>query len=283
MKFKIFIALIFSILLIITGIMISAPLMTAQNFEKSLPENAISSNAKYCYKMGPAELGLNFSKNNKISSAGCDYNYTVGYVNITMQKDHALFYINIYNRTSPSGIVKLACSFHLDVNQSSILYKTFFPKNVKKGEFLNIFGYTAEDKGVRKIYRNVNEYGTTLYSCPQKITLMNVKGCPTGFSHNLSLSSGGNNASYINTPSHAFLNQICFTGNSTVIAQLFGNTGLINVTIMGIILMKAYTSLSTLNLRHYLYKYVPIVVILWILGIIYMVSVFIKVSKKSKR
>ena len=284
MKLKRFLILLMSILVIVSVALIFTPLLEAFSQNSSLVQGAVSPGATYSYEMDVIGGQINFYRDNSVSNLIGNSNFTNSYINVTMDNGYATFSVKLF---SDCGVDKtiLADSFVLKAGENSKLLESFFPSGLgKEGGFVNVFNNTGQYNGTSNVYSEINVgRGGTLYSTSQEVKLINVPQQPSGFLGNLSRTLGANSVYYIGTQSHSFLSHICFTGNSTVISQLFGSTSVSNVSLLYISLRNTNVAVETLNVSHYVTQYVTVVAIIWVFGVIYMVSIFRRASLKRRK
>ncbi|KAA8922407.1 hypothetical protein [Thermoplasma sp.] len=282
MKLKRFLILLTSVLAIVSIILLLSPLLEAYSLNSSLVDGAVCPGATYSYEMNA--LGpINFYRNNSVSNLLGNLGFTTSYINITMENGYAVFSVKLYGESSEENVT-LADSFILKAGDHSRLFESFFPSGLgMEGEFVNVFNNTGQYYGTVSSFSAVNVGTATLYSTSQMVKLINVPGQPSGYYENLSRNFDANTVYYIESPSHSFLSYIVFTGNSTVFSALLGSSAVSNVTLIYISLEKTDVAVETLNISHYVMNYIAVVVILWILSVVYMVSLYRRVSLKQRR
>jgi len=281
MKLKRFLILLTSVLAIVSVILLTLPLLEAYSLNSSLVGGAVSPGATYSYKMNA--VLINFYHNNSISHLLGNFSFTTGYINITMENGYATFSVKLYGQPAGENVT-LADSFVLKASDHSSLFESFFPSGlVEAGEFVNVFNNTGQYYGAASAFSSVNVGKGTLFSTSQMVKLINVPEQPSGYFENVSRELNANSVYYIESPSHSFLGHIVFTGNSTVISALLGSSSVSNVTLLYISLEKTDVAVETLNVMHYVMHYIAVVVILWILGVVYMISLYRRVSLKQRR
>ena len=113
--------------------------------------------------------------------------------------------------------------------------------------------------------------------------MIDVASQPTGYYGNLSKSLSANTAYYINTNSGAFLNYMMLSGNSSIVSTILGSSSISNVTLFYIALESTNSSVQSLNIPHYIVQYEVVVAVIWIVGSLYMVSLYRRVSKKGRK
>lgn len=282
MKLKRFLILLTSVLAIVSIILLFSPLLEAYSLNNSLVDGAVNPGATYSYEMGA--LGpIDFYHNNSVSNLIGNLGFTTSYVNITLENGYAKFSVKLYG-DGLGGNVTLADSFNLKASDQSRIFESFFPSGLgKAGEFVNVFNNTGQYYGTESVFSTVNVGEGTLYSTSQMVNLSNVPGQPSGYYENLSRTYDANSVYYIESPSHSFLSYIMFTGNSSVFSSLLGSSSVSNVTLLYISLERTDVAVETLNVTHYVMQYIAVVVILWILAVVYMISLYRRASLKQRR
>ncbi len=281
MKLRKILTIISLILILITVIALMEPWIEASALDGTLVKGPLENGATYSYKMyapGP----INFYKNSSLSEYLSDGNFVVGYINITINNNVASFNISLFGQNLPGQVV-LAKSFVLNENFSSDLCRSFFPTiSSFNGAFVKVFNLTAVNEGVAEKFSIINVPGGNIHTISHHINLINVPQQPTGDWEYVTSSWGANNAYYVQSTSGYFLSEITFSGNSTVIAKIFGSSYVSNVTLLYMILQKTNVAVEPLNTSYYLTRYTVVIVAVWILGIVYMISLYRRVSRKGR-
>lgn len=282
MKLRRFLTLFTAVLAVISVTVIFAPLLEAYSLNSSLVEGAVNPRATYSYEMdafGP----INFYHNNSASNLMGNLGFTTSYINITMENGYATFSVKLYGKPAGDTQVHLADSFVLKAGDQSRLFESFFPSGIgEAGVFVNVFNNTGQYNGTANAFSAVNVGRGTLYSTSQMVKLINVPEQPSGYFERLSCTLDANSVYYIESPSHSFLIHILFTGNSTVISTLFGSSSVSNVTLLYISLERTNVAVETLNVLDYVAQYITVVPIMWILGVVYMISLYRKASWRRR-
>jgi len=281
MKLRTILIIISLILVLITVIALMGPWVEASALDNTLVKGPLENGATYSYKMyasGP----INFYKNNSLSEYLGNLNFVVGYINITINNNVASFNISLFGQNQPGQVV-LAKSFVLNENYSSDLCHSFFLTiSSFNGAFIKVFNVTGVNEGISKNFSVINVPGGNIYSISHFVNLINVPQQPKGYWGNLSRESDANTAYYVQSTSGYFLSEITFSGNSTVIAKIFGSSYVSNVTLLSLILQKTNVAVEPLNASYYLTRYIFVIVAVWILGIVYMISLYRRVSRKGR-
>lgn len=283
MKLRKVMKLVVIALVVISVLILFAPLISAFSVNQSLLDGVTERGTQFDYTMdalGP----VNFSRQNSVSTAISNLGMTHSYVNVSSESGGAIFSISIYGQPPGNTGVILAKSFEMYEPYGSQIYQSFFPSDLSNnGEFYHAFNVVGEVTGTTTQYATINVGKGSLYSISQKATLIGVPSQPTGYYGQLSRQMNANTAYYVNTPSNAFLSYLLFSGNSTVISCLLGSSSVTNVSLFYLHLTTENSALSALNLPHYIVQYAVIVVIVWIIGVIYLVSLYRAVSRRGKR
>ncbi|MCL4330358.1 MAG: hypothetical protein M1533_05110 [Candidatus Thermoplasmatota archaeon] len=283
MKLKKFILLVIIVLVVLSAVALFAPVIGAYSVNGSLVKGATAQGGRFQYTMdsvGP----ICFLHQNGVSREISNLGMTTSYVNISMESGEAVFSISIYGQPPGSSSVNLAKSFKLYASSSSEIYQSFFPPDFSgAGQFYHAFNVIGEDTGITTDHGIINVGKASLYSVSQKTVLLSVPCQPTGYYGQLSQQMASNTVYYLNTPSNAFLSYLLFSGNSTVVSLLLGSSSVTNVSLFYLQLVTENSALSSLNLQHYIIQYAIIAVIIWVVGVIYLVSVYRVVSRKGKR
>ncbi|MCL4453210.1 hypothetical protein [Ferroplasma sp.] len=66
------------------------------------------------------------------------------------------------------------------------------------------------------------------------------------------------------------LNSISIPGNSTISAVVLGNIG-IKTSFFELNMVKTNVRITSINYSHYIEKYIPIIALIWLIGIGYLV------------
>ncbi|GEM_PF-5434483 len=284
-----FITVILVVLLILSAILLFVPVLKAESLNNSLVEGSLNSGATYSYIIESTGGTINFYKENALSKKLSNMNFIDGYINVTVESEKVIFNIRLYyQNVSTSLKVKLAKSFNLVESKTSEITRSFFPNNSmgRNTIFIDVFNLTAKytGKSTYWYFSSVSNGRYSLNSISEKFDLINVPQEPKGFFKNVTKQSGGNYLYYINSRSGgAFLSYLFMSGNSSVIAALFDNSSVSNVTLFSIKLQKTNVGVDTLNLSYYLDRYLAIVPLLWIIGVVYMVSIYRRISRKGRR
>ena len=77
-------------------------------------------------------------------------------------------------------------------------------------------------------------------------------------------------ARYIQSDNYALLNSISIPGNSTISAVVLGNIG-IKTSFFELNMVKTNVRITSINYSHYIEKYIPIIALIWLIGIGYLV------------
>ena len=230
--------------------------------------------------MGP----INFYRNNTMSNDIGNLGFVTSYLNVTVGNGQSVFSFRIYGQPVGTVQVLLARSFSVNVSSSSGLYTSFFPAAFDNaGQFVRVFNETAQNTGASGAYSSINVGKGILYSYSEKIKMIDVPSQPTGYYGNLSKSLSANTAYYINTNSGAFLNYMMLSGNSSIVSTILGSSSISNVTLFYIALESTNSSVQSLNIPHYIVQYEVVVAVIWIVGSLYMVSLYRRVSKKGRK
>ncbi len=281
LKLKTFIIIVLVVLTVLSAFVLFAPVIQAYDVNGSLVRGATHEGAQFQYEMdalGP----ICFSHKNPIIHGISNCEMTISYVNVTLGAGSATFSVSLYGQ--PNSSVALIKSFKFSASSSSQIYQSFFPPDLTgNGEFYHVFNAVAEDKETTTVYSTINVGTGSLYSFSQEVILLNVAGQPTGFWGQVSKEMDANIAYYVDTPSNAFLSDLCFSGNSTAISQLLGSSSVTNVTLFSLQLTKEDSALSSLNLQHYITQYLSIAIIIWVVGVMYIVSVYRGMKRKGRR
>lgn len=249
----------------------------------SLMNGAQESGASFEYEMN-AMGPINFYRNNTMSNDIGNLGFVTSYLNVTAGNGQSVFSFRIYGQPVGTVQVLLARSFSVNVSSSSGLYTSFFPAAFDHaGQFVRVFNETAQNTGASGAYSSINVGKGILYSYSEKIKMIDVPSQPTGYYGNLSKSLSANTAYYINTNSGAFLNYMMLSGNSSIVSTILGSSSISNVTLFYIALESTNSSVQSLNIPHYIVQYEVVVAVIWIVGSLYMVSLYRRVSKKGRK
>ena len=182
---------------------------------------------------------VNFYRSNSVSQNITNLGLTTSFINISMKNNMAFFSVKLYGEPPGDNNIHLAKSFVLNVSEHSKLFQSFFPSStMAPGTSTNVFNVTGVYSGtVNNAYSKVDVGPGVLYSTSQKVTMINVPSQPSGFYENLSVMFGANSAYYINSPSGMFLSYVLFSGNSSIVSALFGDSSVSNVSLLLISLM----------------------------------------------
>ena len=283
MKLRKFLILFITVLAIISAFALFTPLLEAYSMNDSLMNGAQESGASFEYEMN-AMGPINFYRNNTMSNDIGNLGFVTSYLNVTVGNGQSVFSFRIYGQPVGTVQVLLARSFSVNVSSSSGLYTSFFPAAFDNaGQFVRVFNETAQNTGASGAYSSINVGKGILYSYSEKIKMIDVPSQPTGYYGNLSKSLSANTAYYINTNSGAFLNYMMLSGNSSIVSTILGSSSISNVTLFYIALESTNSSVQSLNIPHYIVQYEVVVAVIWIVGSLYMVSLYRRVSKKGRK
>lgn len=283
MKLRKFLILFITVLAIISAFALFTPLLEAYSMNDSLMNVAQENGVSFEYEMN-AMGPINFYRNNTMSNDIGNLGFVTSYLNVTVGNGQSVFSFRIYGQPVGTVQVLLARSFSVNVSSSSGLYTSFFPAAFDNaGQFVRVFNETAQNTGASGAYSSINVGKGILYSYSEKIKMIDVPSQPTGYYGNLSKSLSANTAYYINTNSGAFLNYMMLSGNSSIVSTILGSSSISNVTLFYIALESTNSSVQSLNIPHYIVQYEVVVAVIWIVGSLYMVSLYRRVSKKGRK
>ena len=283
MILKRFLIMFIIVLAIISASVLFTPLLEAYSLNDSLINGAQEGGASFEYEMN-AMGPVNFYHSNTISNDIGDLGLVTSYLNVTAGNGLAVFSIRIYGQPLGTTAQILAKSFSINVGSSSSLYKSFFPAAFDHaGQFVSVFNETAQNTGTSSAYSAINVGKGILYSYSEKINMISVPSQPTGYFGNLSQAYSANTAYYINTNSGAFLNYMMLSGNSSIVSNIFGSSSVSNVTLFYITLESTNSSVQSLNISHYVAQYAVVVGVIWIVGSLYIISLYRRVSKRRRK
>ncbi|OWP56721.1 MAG: hypothetical protein B2I17_04535 [Thermoplasmatales archaeon B_DKE] len=282
MKLRSFLAMFIVVLAIISAFALFTPLLQAYNMNHSLLNGTQANGTTFEYEIG-AMGPVNFYHNNTISNDIGNLGLATSYLNITITNGHAFFSVKIYGQPTDSQVL-LAKSYSTNVSSSSKLYDSFFPGALDhNGQFVNVFSETAQFTGASNAYSSINVSKGILYSYSEKVNMINVPLQPTGYYGNLSKILSANSAYYINTNSGAFLNHLLLSGNSSIISTILGSSSVSSVTLFYITLQSTNSSVLSLNVSHYIVQYAAIVAVMWIVGSLYIISLYRRQSRRWRK
>lgn len=283
MMLRKFLILFITVLAIISAFALFTPLLEAYSMNDSLMNVAQENGVSFEYEMN-AMGPINFYRNNTMSNDIGNLGFVTSYLNVTVGNGQSVFSFRIYGQPVGTVQVLLARSFSVNVSSSSGLYTSFFPAAFDNaGQFVRVFNETAQNTGASGAYSSINVGKGILYSYSEKIKMIDVPSQPTGYYGNLSKSLSANTAYYINTNSGAFLNYMMLSGNSSIVSTILGSSSISNVTLFYIALESTNSSVQSLNIPHYIVQYEVVVAVIWIVGSLYMVSLYRRVSKKGRK
>jgi hypothetical protein len=276
-KFMVIFILVISFL---TASITVSPLIMTYNENSTLISGVDSQGAVYHYEM-ISEGPINFYKKNSMEKAIGDSSFYTGYINISVSRKVYDFSIRIYGDANFN--ITLVKSFSTLSTQDSKLSSSFFTNaGMGIGEFTNVFNITAQNIGQGTNFGIIPNPHGSIHAISEELNLTQVSQQPEGFYESVSNETGGNRAYYVQSSSGFFLTQMQLTGNSSVVASLFENSSVSNVSLFSISLISTNVSIGQLNLSYYLSKYVVVDVIMWVVGIMFLISLYRSASRRRK-
>ncbi len=273
MKIKIFIVIIIIFLIIITSGIILYVYHNINNEMEGHLYSPVKNGSKFRYGIsitGGTYLNNSSKYHNELSLC----NFPNGTLNINVHGNAIYGNLKIYGASlNHTSKVRLVVNKTINFSLNSNLFKAFFPKKQLHSGSSIPFGnktvhIASEGFDGCSISRNfMMPYSHGIYFVPFYGKLSNV--------HNATPEIAPNSCNvpfYAQSHGYAILEDLSFNANSSLIAALLGNIGIKNI-IMRIGVDKTNVQITDINYSIYIDNYIPILLVIWIVGAAYSYTV----------
>lgn len=269
MKKIVIVAIVISILIIITSIssfIIVSNVNNELNREKNSP---VSNGASFEYSFGAQYTYKSFLSdktkyaNEIVNSSGVVNGFL--YINVT--KNTAYFHAFTYNCTH-----SILTNEYFSRSIESNIFKSFFPygNHLNTGDTI-MFGNNLiiiKNQATQCVASHYKLYygNKNIEYVPYNAKVTHVSDICSIWNYSIFFS-----AMYIQSNHYSMLDGFSVSGNSTIAALLLGNVGVIK-SWFTISLDKTNVKITAINYDIYIRNYVPFFILIWIVGIAYLIS-----------